>query len=848
MTLTPEFIQAQYGKDGTPINTPSRGGPFAQVAQSSEDSSSKGTRGGDTFYRIPFGIRLYRFTGVDMLVEVVDSPFGRMRRPELVRFNPELLLYLSKLGNPALSGAMSSDEMITMGQMIGDMLFPTKVRRLFFQTLDLVYDPMNDQGIRILLELDDEQLSVIPWEYAYLREFIHRGCINGDPIETWREDLIDVENKLVANLNMIDVSGEGMDPETEEETISLAEEKKWNQAWVSRFGFLGLDDHLSIVRFDSYVDEVFGGDAVLDDALDDKNKKNEVDIMFASSDPFDLGELNVTGEVEGIATALKEDRAGESVSENKLLDGDEYTVTTEYDSTITYLNKHNLTRTSLEKSLQSGKRIFHFSGHAGYLARSDISDGGQAYSVVAQEMLFHEKTSVADRKWERRMARALGRVLGGSTGGTLIGGPGNLRDIKNASDPLRDIKNASDPLRDIKNASDPLRDIKNASDPLRDIKNASDPLRDIKNASDPLRDIKNASDPLRDIKNASDPLRGLGSLSQRTSYTLNSSVYDLIDRKEGLIVLEKEETTHLWQDHSHKKLIDTIRAEIKNKQRGALAGLTAACPLFDFLQFLASYMNAKSELDGQEGARKQYVLSLLNLYPDPFHADMENNDSGAERETRIQGISSQRSRRMHATRARFDQRTQFKTLVNGVELKEVTAFAGDHEALWNNWILDDAAWTDVRMDHELQQASLRWVRGSHEILWASDLAEMMKGKGISLVVLNSCQTSQSDSRSFEAASVATTLIQAGIPAVIGMQLGIDDDSAIEFSKYFYDALSEGDRLELALTKARQAMADLESSQSWGIPTLYMRRLYVADNFKLCDYPINEENDADNSNT
>ena len=822
MNLTQKLTPAQFGTDVTPLNTPSRGGFYAQ---SSEDANS-GTRdsGKDSFLRIPFGIRLYRFTGVDLLVEVVDSPFGRMRRPEVVRFNPELILYLNKLGNPTSSGAMSEDEMVTMGQMIGDMLFPTKVRRLFLQTLDRVYDPGKDCGIRILLELDDEQLAVIPWEYAYLREFKHKGCFKGKRLEKWQEIQAPLTEKMQAALSMLSIEIEDQDPNqaaeiTKKFNISnreLFNDMKLNQTWMNRFGFLGLDDFLSIVRYDSYVDEVFGGNAVVEkDPLGDGSKINEVDIMFSSSDPFDLGELNVKGEIEGIEAAILEDRGGENILVKNVHDKKEYTVKTIYGSTIKFLNEQNLTRKSLEKSLQSGKRIFHFSGHAGYLSRSDISEGEQAFSVVAQESLFHEKTSVADRKWERRMARALGRVLGGSAGGSLIGGPGNIRDIKSASDPLRDIKSASDPLRDIKSASDPLRDIKSASDPLRD--------------------IKSASDPLRDIKSASDPLRGLGSMSQRTSYTLNSGVYDLIDRKEGLIVLEKEETTHLWQDHSHKELVDTIRTEIKNKQRGALAGLTAACPLFDFLQFLASYMNAKSELEGQEVARKQYVLSLLNLYPDPFHGEVENTDSGSERAARIEGISTQGARRMHATRASFDQHNQFKTMVNGEELKAVTTFASDHEALWNNWILDDDAWTDIRMGHDLQQASLRWVRGSHEILWANDLAEMMKGKGISLVVLNSCQTSQSDSRSFEAASVATTLIQAGIPAVIGMQLSIDDDSAIAFSKYFYDALSEGERLESALTKSRHAMAELESSQGWGIPTLYMRRLHVADTFKLCDY-------------
>ena len=353
-----------------------------------------------------------------------------MRRPEVVRFNPELILYLNKLANPSLSGVMSEDEMITMGQMIGDMLFPTKVRRLFLQTLDLVYNPELDHGIRILLELDDEQLAVIPWEYVYLREFKHKGIILKESHAKWHANALQEEDE---------------------------KKRKGYKTWLNRFGFLGLDDHLSIVRFDSYVDEVFGGDAVLDDAIDDQNKLNEVDIMFSSSDPFDLGELNVTGEVEGVTAALMEGRPADSISTVESNDSNDFTaIIRGKKGIISILNQQNLTRKSLEKSLGNGKRIVHFSGHAGYLSRSEISDGEQAFSVVAQEMLFHEKTSVADRTWERRMARALGRVLGGSAGGTLIGGPGNLRDIKSATDPLRDIKSATGPLRDIKRCHRPI--------------------------------------------------------------------------------------------------------------------------------------------------------------------------------------------------------------------------------------------------------------------------------------------------------------------------------------------------------------------------------------------------------
>ena len=67
--------------------------------------------------------------------------------------------------------------------------------------------------------------------------------------------------------------------------------------------------------------------------------------------------------------------------------------------------------------------------------------------------------------------------------------------------------------------------------------------------------------------------------------------------------------------------------------------------------------------------------------------------------------------------------------------------------------------------------------------------------------------------------MAPALIQAGIPAVVGMQYPILDRSAARFIPAFYGAVSRGEPLTRAMTAARRW---LYREGSWYIPTLYLR--------------------------
>lgn len=102
------------------------------------------------------------------------------------------------------------------------------------------------------------------------------------------------------------------------------------------------------------------------------------------------------------------------------------------------------------------------------------------------------------------------------------------------------------------------------------------------------------------------------------------------------------------------------------------------------------------------------------------------------------------------------------------------------------------------------------------------LGTILRGEdSIRLAVLNSCEGAR-PSLSDPFSSVATSLIEHGIPAVIGMQFEITDQAAILFSSAFYAALAEGRPVDESLSQARMTIFADDNDIEWGTPVLFMR--------------------------
>ncbi len=104
-----------------------------------------------------------------------------------------------------------------------------------------------------------------------------------------------------------------------------------------------------------------------------------------------------------------------------------------------------------------------------------------------------------------------------------------------------------------------------------------------------------------------------------------------------------------------------------------------------------------------------------------------------------------------------------------------------------------------------------------------DLAQVLAtAPTLRLVVLNSCHGSPADPTD-PFAGAGTTLVRAGIPAVVAMRTSITDDAAISFAGGLYEALAAAAPVEDAVTTARSTMASADSAVAaeWPVVALHL---------------------------
>jgi hypothetical protein len=113
--------------------------------------------------------------------------------------------------------------------------------------------------------------------------------------------------------------------------------------------------------------------------------------------------------------------------------------------------------------------------------------------------------------------------------------------------------------------------------------------------------------------------------------------------------------------------------------------------------------------------------------------------------------------------------------------------------------------------------------GATDPLTARQLRGLLNRLGITLAVLNACETAQHNTRD-ALMGVAQALIREEIPAVIAMQFLVPETVALLFTRRLYEFLFRGDPLEKIVTETRVGI-DINAEDdriSWGIPVLFMR--------------------------
>ncbi len=116
--------------------------------------------------------------------------------------------------------------------------------------------------------------------------------------------------------------------------------------------------------------------------------------------------------------------------------------------------------------------------------------------------------------------------------------------------------------------------------------------------------------------------------------------------------------------------------------------------------------------------------------------------------------------------------------------------------------------------------------GMDERVPAALLAEALRGlEDLRLVVLNACDSGRFPRHrgSDPYSGVATSLVLAGVPAVVAMQFPISDRAAIAFGGGLFQALAAGDPVDAAVTEGRIAITiGHEGTLEWATPVLFSR--------------------------
>ncbi len=99
---------------------------------------------------------------------------------------------------------------------------------------------------------------------------------------------------------------------------------------------------------------------------------------------------------------------------------------------------------------------------------------------------------------------------------------------------------------------------------------------------------------------------------------------------------------------------------------------------------------------------------------------------------------------------------------------------------------------------------------------------LQEQRQLRLVVINACKGAQTSAKN-AFSGVAQHLVQKGIPAVVAMQFPISVDAALQFSRSFYKALTEGLPVDSAIVEARQDIFVRGNNMlEWATPVLYLQ--------------------------
>lgn len=231
---------------------------------------------------------------------------------------------------------------------------------------------------------------------------------------------------------------------------------------------------------------------------------------------------------------------------------------------------------------------------------------------------------------------------------------------------------------------------------------------------------------------------------------------------------------------------------------------------------ITRYETTGAPLQPLEGREKLRIVAAL---ASPLDQDILNLEKDKEAiQEAVAQLKSQLGEAQEQVESVVLEQTTRDALLNALDSADIFHFSG-------HGIFEGTELTAEGTLLKKGRIILETAEAESDRFESGQLATVLRGAGVRLVVLGACESAARDEGGAWT-GVAPTLVREEVPAVVAMQFKVLDKNAIHFIAHLYTRVLGGYSVDEAVAHARRAIfvhSDKGAAErDWGVPVLYLR--------------------------
>lgn len=231
---------------------------------------------------------------------------------------------------------------------------------------------------------------------------------------------------------------------------------------------------------------------------------------------------------------------------------------------------------------------------------------------------------------------------------------------------------------------------------------------------------------------------------------------------------------------------------------------------------ITRYETTGAPLQPLEGREKLRIVAALASPLDQDILDLEKDKKAIQ--AAVAELESHLGEGQDAIESAVLEQTTREALLEALESADIFHFSG-------HGIFEGTELTPEGKLLKKGRIILETEEAESDRFESGQLATVLRGAGVRLVVLGACESAARDEGGAWT-GVAPALVREEVPAVVAMQFKVLDKNAARFIAYLYTRVLGGYSIDEAVADARRAIfvhSDKGAAErDWGVPVIYLR--------------------------